>query len=291
MKVFKAIAITGLILTSLSSALSSAAVVADGKYGNCTITGKFGEFKIDPITPDVLTIVASPPHAGAFNGDKTGTIIDGNEYCMAAEIAHRTGLSKVKIIVVPFYSIVAGGNKNYDIALAAISVTPARQKLVTFSIPYFHSDFGVMVKAGTKIANTRVLRGLRVGTMKGTTNYIYAHDVLAIKDVKIFANMSEMLTALETSQIDAIMCDIMLLLSNIVQSGGKFDVVGRYDTGETYAAIYPDGSKNIKVLNKVIQQMLSDGTIKRLIKQYLSPIDVDKIPLFGKQGFGMPPAL
>ena len=286
MNIFSKTINTMIIAGFVLSGISSAAVAAEGKYGNCTITGKFGEFKIDPVTPDVLTVITNLPQAGAFNGNTADTIVDGNEYCMAAEIARRAGLSKVKVVAVSFSSIVAGTNKNYDIALAAISVTPARQKVVTFSIPYFSSDFGVMVKAGTKIANTRELRGLRVGTMEGTTNYTYAHDVLAIKDVKVFTDIAEMLTALQAGQIDAIIRDIMLVLSTVDQSGGKFDVVGRYDTGETYAAIYPENSKNVKVLDTIMQQMLDDGTVKRLMQQYLSPIDVDRIPLFGKQGFG-----
>jgi ABC-type amino acid transport substrate-binding protein len=36
---------------------------------------------------------------------------------------------------------------NFDIAVAAITVTPARQRLVDFSMPYFHTGTGVAVQA------------------------------------------------------------------------------------------------------------------------------------------------
>ena len=36
---------------------------------------------------------------------------------------------------------------NFDVAVAAITVTPARQNLVDFSVPYFHTGIGVAVQA------------------------------------------------------------------------------------------------------------------------------------------------
>ena len=302
-KAMYGVIIAGLILMNLSRVQAAdvmspakAMSVIDGqsppapaaasiKYGNCKISGKFGEFKIKPARANTLTVLTSLPMPGSFNGETADTIVDGSSYCMAAEIAYRSGLSRVKVVDVSFASIIAGTNASYDIALAGTSITPFMKKIVTFSIPYLPADFGIVVKTGTKITNTATLRDARVGIIEGITSYNYTHDILNIKNLAVFSSTTEMIMALDEGKIDAAMGDIMVFLTMVRQSGGKFDMVGRYDTGGSYAAIYPEGSKNVAVIDEIMRQMVDDGTIRNLVSKYLSPEGVDKIPVFGRQGF------
>ena len=249
------------------------------KIGNCTITGKFGEFKIKPAIAGQLTVLTELPFPGAWNGDTAETIVDGYEYCMAAEIAYRSGLKKVKVVATSFPSLVSGTNKNYDLALAVISITEARKKVVDFSVPYFRSDMGVMVRAGTKVNSTQDLTKLTVGVLEGTTGYNFAADTLHVANVKVFPNTAELDAALQARQIDVIMRDISIVLGTVAASNGRFEVAGRYNTGESYGAVYPNKSKNEATLNKIIKQILDDGTMKRILMTYLSPIDIETIPL------------
>ena len=62
-------------------------------------------------------------------------------------------------------------------------------------------------------------------------------------------------------------------------SGGLFEVVGQYTTGESYGALYPKGSANEAALNKAIEAMTADGTIKALSIKYLGS-DPTSIPKF-----------
>src|SRR5438309_1263316 len=80
---------------------------------------------------------------GWWNGDTPDTIKDGYEYCMAAEIAYRAGLSKVAVINVAWPQLIGGNTKNYDIALSEASITEPRKKVVDFSVPYFSSDISL----------------------------------------------------------------------------------------------------------------------------------------------------
>ena len=67
---------------------------------------------------------------------------------MAAELANMAGLSKVAVKNVSFNQLVAGHTSDYDIALAEITITPERDKVVDFSVPYFESNIGVLVQKG-----------------------------------------------------------------------------------------------------------------------------------------------
>jgi polar amino acid transport system substrate-binding protein len=49
---------------------------------------------------------------------------------------------------------------NFDIAVAAITVTPARQQLVDFSVPYFHTGTGVAVQANRITSWGPVIRSI-----------------------------------------------------------------------------------------------------------------------------------
>jgi polar amino acid transport system substrate-binding protein len=73
------------------------------------------------------------------------------------------------------------------------------------------------------------------------------------------------------------------VLAQAGQSNGLFEVVGQYSTGETYGALYPKGSANEAALNKIIQALIDDGTLKALSAKYLAAAwgaDPSKIPYF-----------
>src|SRR5271163_710721 len=63
-------------------------------YGDCEVSGKKGEFHMTPAVPGQLTDEVSLPAPGWYNGDTPDMIKGGYEYCMAANIAYRSGLDK-----------------------------------------------------------------------------------------------------------------------------------------------------------------------------------------------------
>src|SRR4029077_18367721 len=119
--------------------------------GNCEVTGQKGAYSFTPMIPGQLTVRANLPSPGWWNGDTPDAVKDGFEYCMAANIAYRTGLDKVVVVYAAWAQVVAGIARNFDLTLSQASITEPRKKAVDFSVPYFNSDIGVLVKKGTKI--------------------------------------------------------------------------------------------------------------------------------------------
>ena len=79
------------------------------------------------------------------------------------------------------------------------------------------------------------------------------------------------------------MTDTAIVLGQAAASNGKFEVVGQYSTGETYGALYPKGSANAATLDKIIQALIDDGTLKKLAAKYLAAAwgaDPDAVPYF-----------
>ncbi len=258
-------------------------VFAASMIGNCTLTGKKGETPIKPAIAGQLTVEVNLPAVGWWNGDTPDSIKDGYEYCMAANIAHRAGLDKVVVKNVAWDALVAGQTKDFDLALSEISITAERAKVVDFSVPYFSSDIGVMVKKGTKLTSTSIKKA-RIGVQQATTGAAFVADKLKpMTTPKVFPDTSSMFTSLQAGQIDAAMTDTSIVLAQAGQSHGLFEVVGQYHTGETYGALYPKGSANEKKLDKIITALMKDGTLKKLAAKYLAAAwgsDPTKVPYF-----------
>ena len=258
-------------VTALGFGFSSAqdAMMA-GKFGNCEVKGKMGDAsKFTPAVAGQLTVEVNLPAPGWYNGDTPESIKDGVEYCMAANIAYRLGLEKVAVKNVAWDGLVAGQTSDFDLALSQISITKERAKVVEFSTPYFTSDAGVMVKKGKKI-DEKSIKGLRWGVQQGTTGESFATKTLKIKKVKVFPDTPSMFASLAAGQIDLAMTDTSILMAQAKESNGKFEVVAQYKTGEAYGALFPKGNANNKAINKVIETLIKDSTVRKLVAKYMS---------------------
>jgi polar amino acid transport system substrate-binding protein len=260
-----------LAATLLSSGLLRPAAAAD-MIGNCELTGQKGAFTIKPAVPGQLTVEVSLPAPGWWNGDTPETIKDGYEYCMAADIAHRAGLDKLIVVNTSWAKLIGGQTTNYDLALSEASITDERKKVVDFSIPYFDSDIGVLVKKGTKVDADSV-KSMRIGVHQATTGADFVEKVLKpTQPMKVYPNVPAMFAALSAGQIDAALTDTAYVLGEAAQSKGALVVAGQYSTGEKYGAVYPKGSQNGATFDKIIQSMKDDGTLNALAKKYLAEV-------------------
>lgn len=240
-------------------------------YGDCRVYGKAGSISLDSTAPGVLTLQTTLPSPGWWKGETPETITGGYEYCLAANIAHRAGLDTVQVKNVSFDALVAGQTKDYDIAMAQISVTPEREKVVTFSEPYFDSNLGVLAPSDSDIAAAD-LADRKVGVQLGTTAVPWTKDVLSPStEPKLFQDTTSMVTAVTSGITDAAIQDTAIMLGFAKNSAGALEVVGQFETGEHYAAIYPKASHNADAMNDAISAMRKDGTLDKLSGTWLGP--------------------
>jgi len=265
------------MLSALGSALAVAMTLAAAPIasaadmiGNCELTGEKGSIPLTPAVAGQLTVETSLPAPGWWNGDTPETIADGYEYCMAANIAHRAGFDKLEVVNVAWDALVAGQTKEFDLSLSQISITEDRKKVVDFSVPYFSSDIGVLVKKGTKVDEVSI-KDMRIGVQQATTGADFVDQKLKPKTpASVYPDTPSMFTALQAGQIDVAMTDTAIVLGQAAESNGVFEVAGQYATGETYGALYPKGSANAKTLDTIIEALIADGTLKALSAKYLT---------------------
>ena len=252
-------------------------------YGKCRITGQWSSFTLTPTTPGTLTVQTNLPSPGWWSGDSPETVDGGFEYCMAALIAHRTGLPRVTVTKVPFDALVAGRTDKFDIALAQISITDERKEVVAFSAPYFSSDIGVLAKKGSDVTAENI-RLKRLGAATGQTGAAFLQEKISPgSPVALFPDTASLSAAVTSGQIDAAISDTAVVLTFAKQSAGALEVVGQYRTGEQYGALYPKSSTNVATINQIIKQLQSDGSLNWLSQRWLGPAfggDPSNVPYF-----------
>jgi polar amino acid transport system substrate-binding protein len=281
-----AVAATAALAACGSSNSSSTA--SDGgsggatKIGNCDITSKPNSISIKPATAGTLTVQTTLPAQGWWNGTTPDSIKDGYEYCMAAELANMAGLDSVTVKNVSFDQLVAGHTNDFDLALAEISITPERAKVVDFSKPYFDSNIGVLVKKGADVTQDNI-QSKRCAAYSGTTSVPFIQDQLKCSNVKVYPDSQTLYQSVLSGQSDAAFLDTAIVLAEAKSTGGQLEVPGQYQTGEKYGAIYPKGSANEAALNQGIQTMIDDGTLANLSKTSLGPAfggDPSSVPVW-----------
>jgi polar amino acid transport system substrate-binding protein len=275
-------AVLAVALAACGSSSSSAGGGGGGSYGNCKITSKANSIKITPAVPDTLTVETTLPAPGWWNGTTPQSIKDGYEYCMAAELANMAGLSKLVVKNVSFDQLVAGRTNDFDLALAEISITPERAKVVDFSTPYFDSNIGVLIKKGADVTEDNIT-SKTCAAYAGTTSVDFLKNDLHCASTKTYPDSPTLYQGLLSGQVDADFLDTAIVLAEAKQTGDKLEVVGQYKTGEKYGAIYPKGSANEDELNKGIQTMIDDKTLDTLSSDYLGPAfggDPSAVPIW-----------
>ena len=230
---------------------------AANMIGNCEVMGEKGSIAIaSPAKAGQLTVEVSLPAPIWWNGDTPEAIKDGMEYCMAAEIAWRAGYDKLEVVNVGWDALIAGQ-------------TDERKKIHDFSVPYFSSDIGVLVRKDAPV-DEKTIKSAKIGVQQATTGAAFVQDKLGITDVQVYPDQGDMFAALRAGQVDVAVTDTSIVLAEVVANPDKVDVVGQYKTGESYGAIYPKGNANNATIDKIMQSMIDDGTIAKLGAKYLA---------------------
>jgi polar amino acid transport system substrate-binding protein len=236
-----------------------------------------------PVEDGVLTVGTNLPAPGFWNGDDPSAIDGGFEYGIATELAKRLGLDDgVEVVNVSFDALVAGQAQGFDLALSQVTITDERAEVVDFTVPYFSSDQGVMVRKGTKVPDLAAAKALQWGVQASTTGQSFVDEqIKPAKETRVYSETTQAFTALQANQIDAVLLDTSIVLGQAAEPGSPFEVVAQFKAGESYGGILPKGSPNREEIDEHLQDMLDDGTVTKLLDQYLEPEfggDPTKVP-------------
>jgi polar amino acid transport system substrate-binding protein len=237
--------------------------------------GKVSDFK--PIKADTLTIVTSLPGPGFWEGsDSDPTKVNsGYEYDIAKAMQKAFGLKNLEVRNESFDSIVAGTVTNFDLSLSQISITCDRAKVVKFTIPYFQSNQGVLVKADSnvKVSTLDEAKKIKWGVQTGTTAIDLLDSIKPDQKPSVYQQLPDAYTALDAGQIDAVLIDTAINLGEAARSNGRFKVVSQFEQPggpDQYGGLLPKDTQNAGAVNAALKQLQDSGELDSLAKKDLT---------------------
>lgn len=172
-------------------------------------------------------------------------------------------------------------NDQVDAVFATYSITPDRQKVISFAGPYYTSKQAVLVKAGnTDIGSVDDLAGKNVATQSGSTGPDILAEFAPEAVIQEFENDSEARMALEQGRVDAYVTDYTLLLNAIVKNPNKYEIAGdTFGPEDNYGIGLPLDSDGVAFVNDFLKQIVENGTWGELWKVSLGDrTGIDTVP-------------
>ncbi len=258
---------------------------ATPKYGKCKPTGKYNSVALKTVKGDTLTVGYVTIAPATWKGNTPASVNDGFNYCFAANIAYRAGLSKIVLRKVDFAQLVTGRLKGFDIAMDDIYIKPEREAKIDFSIPYGASWTGISGRTDDPLTKDK-LKDLKFAVTLGSVQQAWVENVLkATQKPNTYDDTVELFAALRAKQVDAVAIDMPVSLPAAAASDGAVKVFGQVKVGGQVGIVMEQGNPNRKAINTIVKELKTNGTLHALEKKYYfasyGGVDPNKLPYWG----------
>jgi polar amino acid transport system substrate-binding protein len=219
----------------------------------------------------VLTVGAEPP-APPFIIPPFPDNPSGFEVDIAEEIGRRLEL-ETKWIEFVWTNLFSPAPKPFDFDINETTITEERDKVVDFSIPYFEANQSLLVHKGTDAESAATLddvKGLLLGAQEATTGLGYIRDTIKpSQNERVFATTAAANQALLNQTIDAFIIDLPIAAGLVAENPDDLVVVGQFITNENWGIVFEEGSELKQHVDRVLQEMIDDGTLKEFQDKWL----------------------
>lgn len=211
-----------------------------------------------------------PPFEFEVDGEYTGIDID-----LITAIAENQGID-IKFDAMDFGGIIPAMQADQlDIAIAGMSITDERKKVVDFSDPYFDAGLTLVVAAETTdIESIEDLKGKTIAAKNGTTGAKFAQEHEAEYGYKLvlFDDSPAMFQEVSNGNAVALIEDYPVISYAISQNDLDLQIIGERLNGDQYGIAVLKG-KNSDVLQKIndgLKDLRDSGEYDKILSKYLA---------------------
>jgi len=260
------------ILAALALSLSTGAALAAG-HGSCA-AGK-------TLEDGVLTIATGNPAYYPWVLNDAPESQEGFEAAVAYAIANAMGFEddQVAWVRTSFDEAIQPGAKNFDFNMQQYSITPERERMVDFSLPYYTSAMAVLttraaVDAGLE-PTLAALRGAIWGADANTTAVAMLNEIVQPdRDPLLYGDNTDVTAAMQAGQIDAALFDLptaLYLAAVVVNDGvllGQFPAE-RSENPDQFGLLMEEGNPLKECVDAAIAELTASGALAALEAQWL----------------------
>lgn len=229
------------------------------------------------LTPGTLTVATGQPAYSPWVEDNDPASGKGFESAVTYAVAKQLGFTKSQVTWTrsTFDSAIAPGAKTFDLNIQQFSVTPAREKAVDFSSPYYTTSQAVVTTKGSAAASATTLSALKavkIGVASGTTSYSLVNSDVGVQP-QVFNSVDDAVLALKSGQVQAIVTDLptaFYLASSEVKNGVVSAQFAGTSGGDQFAFVLQKGSKLTPYVSRAVDAIRKSGELAAITKQWLS---------------------
>jgi polar amino acid transport system substrate-binding protein len=163
-----------------------------------------------------------------------------------------------------------------DAAIGAVTITPDREQIVDFTVPYYLGDSAALArKEFTRtITSATQMAGLRIGVERGTTYHAWAQQnlvdqgVIAQTDLIPYGTTQPLLRDVRNGTVDLALLGL-LPAEQAARQFGDLKIVAQGTNKQKFGVAARTDSSLIDELNTALLEVQADGTLAALVKQYL----------------------
>ncbi len=252
-------------------ALALALVMLSALLAGCGSESASNLKTVEPGKLIMATNAAFPPYE----------FIEGNEVVgidaeIAGAIAEKLGL-ELQIDDMEFGSIVESvkGGKA-DIGLAGMTVTPERQEVINFTASYATGVQVVIVTEDSAITTVDDLfaegASYAIGVQRNTTGDLYCTwdlEDAGLATVDRYSKGADAVQALLTGKVDCVVIDNEPAKAFVAANEGLKILETEYAIEEYAAAMSKDNAELYEAVNKALEELIADGTVKAIVEKYI----------------------
>lgn len=197
-----------------------------------------------------------------------GYDVDLAKYIAQNIIKTTNGLEIVP--VTPSNRLMKASTGAVDIVISTVTITPQRQEVVSFSVPYDVAGQALLVRKNSAISSITDLSGQTVGVIFGTTAEKNMKNLVPSARVIGFKTYQDAYNALKAGRIEAITSDDTILSRYSIDDSSVKLLPKRYSR-EPYGIAFKKGSSTVKLkenIDMIITDMLQKNIILRLRKKW-----------------------
>lgn len=206
---------------------------------------------------------AYPP----FNYFK-GPTLTGFEVELVELLARKLGV-KVEWRALAFDALLPALQQDrFDVAVSSFGITPARQKAVDFSAPYYCSG-GQIVARPDGPTTAADLAGKVVAVQIGTTYAEAVKKISAITEAKTFPRDTDAQQNLVAGRVDAWVTDRFVAMDIMIRNPGLPLKAGDLLFTEKIAFAVKKGDNGLRqAIDQALTETLADGSYRALSERY-----------------------
>jgi polar amino acid transport system substrate-binding protein len=232
------------------------------------------------LTDGTLTIATDSPAYEPWFKNNDPSNGKGYESAVAYAVADQLGFDKasVKWVKEPFNKSYAPGDKDFDFDINQISITPQREKVVTFSDGYYTASQALITLKDSPVSKATSLDDLKkykLGAQTGTTSLTaIREDIQPSSEPLVFDDTNVAKQALLNHQVDAIVADLPTAFYITAVEIPTATIVGQFQqqsgTPEQFGMLFQKGNALVDCVNQALANLTSDGSLDRFEQKWLS---------------------